>query len=101
MTILSKYIDMKSSSSQNMIVTPFGHMGIPRSDMPQIPNEHRDDFLKFIESKGIVVKNKTVPIDSLKMAQGDYNRDKVHAIITSGDKGGAPIFISADLFVLD
>ena len=64
-----------------MIVNPFGHLGIPRSDMPQVPNEYRDDFVSFIKTKGIKVTNMSVPINSLKMVQGDYNREKVHSII--------------------
>ena len=43
----------------------------------------------------------SVPINSLKMAQGDYNREKVHSIIKNGDKSALPIFISADFYILD
>jgi len=100
-TLLAKYIDMKTEQGHNMLLSPTGHLGVSRSDMPQIHNEHRNEFIKFIESNGVSVENKTVRINTLRMAQGEYNRAKVHSIIKQGDKSNLPIFISKDNYVLD
>lgn len=96
-----KYIDIQQSMINNLILAPTGHMGISRSQMPQIDFKYRDEFINFIKSRGLVVKNCRVPTRSLKLVQGEYDRDKVGSIISKGSIGDAPIFISIDGFVVD
>lgn len=98
--IVHKYVDILKGISNNMILAPTGHLGISRAAMPQIDFKHRSEFLRFMDAQGIKVRNIRVPARSLKMVQGEYDRDKVGAIMAGGI-GGAPIFISKDGYVVD
>ena len=99
--VVLKYLDMQKSIQNNLILAPTGNLGISRNQMPQIDGRYREDFINWIKSQGIKVRNIRVPAKSLKLAQGEYNRDKVGDIISSGIAGGNPIFISKDGFVVD
>lgn len=99
--VIHKYIDMCQVAKNNMILAPTGNLGVSRNQMPQIDNQYRNAFIAFLKSKGISVRRIRVPAKSLKMVQGEYNRDKVAAIISSGNAAGVPIFISKDGFVID
>lgn len=96
-----KYIDIQRSMINNLILAPTGHMGIARSQMPQIDFKYRSDFITFMNSHGVATKNCRVPTRSLKLVQGEYDRDKVGSIISKGDIGDSPIFISIDGYVID
>lgn len=100
-THTQKYIDIQQSMINNLILAPTGHMGISRSQMPQIDFKYRESFIDFIKSHGLKVKNCRVPTRSLKLVQGEYDRDKVGSIISKGDIGDSPIFISLDGYVID
>lgn len=69
--------------------------------MPQIDARHREHFIQWLKSQGVKVRDIRVPARSLKLAQGEYNRDKVGDMIRSGITGGNPIFISKDGHVVD
>jgi hypothetical protein len=100
-----KLIDMRSKPQYNSIQAPFGHLGISRSQMPQIDHKTRANFIQWLKTKGIKVRTIRVPIRSLKMSQGEYDRDKVMEIISSmlmGDKKKYdPLFVSSDGYVVD
>lgn len=99
--IVHKYIDIQKGIKNNLILAPTGHLGVSRSSMPQIDAKVREEFIEFMKAQGVKVRNVRVPAKSLKLVQGEYNRDKVGAIIDSGNIGGAPIFISKDGYVID
>lgn len=96
-----KYIETLKHVKNNLIMAPTGNLGIPRSSMPQIDGKHREDFVDWIKSQGVKVRDVRVPAKSLKLAQGEYNRDKVGEIVASGSTGNAPIFVSKDGYVVD
>lgn len=96
-----KYIDTQKHVKNNFILAPTGNLGISRSQMPQIDGRYRDDFIKWLKGQGVPVRNIRVPAKSLKLAQGEYNRDKVGEIVEKGTAGGYPIFISKDGYVVD
>lgn len=98
---INEYIELKSSFRNNSILAPTGHLGISRTQMPQIDFKYRDSFIRFIKSQGISVRTIRVPAKSLKLIQGEYNRDKVGSIIDKGNIGDAPIYISLDSYVID
>ena len=100
-TITHKYVDLQQSLKNNLILAPTGHMGISRSQMPQIDFKYRAGFVDFMKANGIKVKNCRVPTKSLKLVQGEYDRDKVGSIINKGDIGDSPIFVSVDGYVID
>ena len=99
--IVQHYIEIQRGQRNNLILAPTGNLGIPRSAMPQIDSKCRAEFIAFIQSQGIKVRNLRVPAKSLKMVQGEYNRDKVGAIMDSGNIKGDPIFISKDGYIVD
>lgn len=99
--VIHKYLDIQKSLKNNLILAPTGNLGISRNQMPQIDGRHRDDFINWLRSQGIVVRDIRVPAKSLKLAQGEYNRDKVGEIVASGSAGDNPIFISKDGYVVD
>lgn len=96
-----KYIELQKALRNNLILAPTGNLGISRNEMPQIDGKYRAAFIDFMKSQGIGVRNVRVPARSLKLIQGEYNRDKVGAIIDSGSIGGAPIFVSSDGYIID
>jgi hypothetical protein len=99
--IVKKYVEILRGIQNNMILAPTGNLGIPRDAMPQIDFKYREEFIEFIKANKVKVRNIRVPARSLKMAQGEYNRDKVGTIMDSGNLGGAPIFVSKDGYVID
>lgn len=98
---IQKYLDVQKYHRNNMILAPTGNLGISRSAMPQIDGRHRDDFVNWLKSQKVQVRDIRVPAKSLKLAQGEYNKDKVGEIVDSGSTGGNPIFISKDGYVVD
>jgi hypothetical protein len=69
--------------------------------MPQIDDKHRDKFLEYLTQNGVSVRYIRVPAKSLKMVQGEYDRDKVVSMIKSGGSSLTPILVSIDGYVLD
>ena len=99
--IINKYIEIQKHIKNNLILAPTGNLGISRPSMPQIDGKHREDFVEWIKSQGVKVRDVRVPAKSLKLAHGEYNPDKVGEIIASGSTGNAPIFVSKDGYVVD
>lgn len=99
--VIHKYIDIQKLVKQNLILAPTGHLAVSRDRMPQIDNQYREAFIEYMKAQGIKVRKIRVPARSLKMVQGEYNRDKVASIIDSGNAEGQPIFISRDGYVID
>lgn len=99
--IINKYIDILRGQQNNLILAPCGHLGVSRNEMPQIDSKYRKDFITFMKNNKVKVREIRVPAKSLKMVQGEYNRDKVGAIMASGNTEGDPIFVSSDGFVID
>ncbi len=97
-----KYLDTQKHLKNNLILAPTGNLGISRNQMPQIDGRYREDFIKWIKEQGIKVRNIRVPARSLRLAQGEYNKDKVGDLIDKGiTADGYPIFISKDAYVVD
>lgn len=99
-TVLN-YIDASKHVKNNFILAPTGNLGISRNEMPQIDGRYGEDFINWIKSQGVEVRNIRVPAKALRMAQGEYNRDKVGAMIDAHETIGNPIFISKDAYVVD
>lgn len=99
--VIQQYVDLQKNYKQNLILAPTGNLGIPRTSMPQIDSKHRAEFIKFMQAHNVKVRNIRVPAKSLKMVQGEYNRDKVAAIMDGGKISGPPIFVSKEGYVVD
>lgn len=51
-----------------------------RYQLPQIDNDKHEDFEKFLNTKGIRVKDKVLPAGELKPTQNHYNPEKVESL---------------------
>ena len=81
-------------------------MGIARKDMPQVPAERRDEFLKDLADKGIATTEEEVDPKTLKPIQKEVSASRSGAIYNRyKEEGGIPeqqrILISKDGFVID
>lgn len=77
---------------------------IDRKQMPQIPDEHRDGFVKHLRDSGIEVSDHHVDPKSLKPTQANFAGPKVGAILRTIRKTGwpgNPILVTSDGFILD
>lgn len=77
---------------------------IDRKRMPQIPDEHRDAFVKYLGDAGISVADEHVDPKSLKPTQSNFAGPKVGAILRTIRKTGwpgNPILVTRDGFILD
>ena len=77
---------------------------IAREDMPQIPDQHRADYVKFMEDQGIEVHDTHVDPKTLKPTQSEFAGPKVGAImktLRSTGWPGDPILVTSDGAILD
>ena len=86
-------------------VKQFAHShGLERHDLPQIHAADIPDFLEFLKENGVHIKEKTVPVSTLKPTQKEYLEDKVEAKIADFDSGKEklkPFLVSSDNFIMD
>jgi hypothetical protein len=77
---------------------------IAREDMPQIPDQHRADYVKFMEDQGIEVHSTHVDPKTLKPTQSEFAGPKVGNImksLRSTGWPGDPILVTSDGAILD
>lgn len=77
---------------------------IDRKQMPQIPDQHRDDFVKYMRDAGVGVTDAHVDPKSLKPTQSNFAGPKVGAILRTIRKTGwpgNPILVTSDGYILD
>lgn len=77
---------------------------IDRKHMPQIPDDHRETFIKELQESGIEVTERQVDPKQLKPTQSNFAGPKVGKMLKEMRvKGwfGAPILITSDGFILD
>lgn len=77
-----------------------GSLGIPRSEMPQVRNEHRGALTQFLKTRGIEHVEAEVLPGSLKPTQAEYSPAKVDKA-RSFEGGDRAILVSSDGHVLD
>lgn len=78
-----------------------GTLGVPRSEMPQVPSESRGALVNFLESKGITATTETVSADSLKPTQAEYSPKKVKKAESLIGGTQRKLLVSADGHLLD
>jgi len=82
-----------------------GNLGIPRSKMPQIAENHVKDFIKYLKGLGFDSKKSKVPVDKMKATQKEIKAEKAEgisqAILDGKFKGGPAILMSSDNHILD
>lgn len=66
-------------------VTNFnGTLGIPRSEMPQIKSDKVDDFVNWLNKKGVACESGEMEVSKIKPTQAEMNVDKV-ALLMNGE----------------
>lgn len=83
-----------------------GNLGIPRSEMPQLPDSVIPKFLKQYQDKGIKVTKQTMKVGQLKATQREINAEKAQGMLNAYKEGSydpskKPIIVSKDGYVLD
>ena len=79
-------------------------LGIPRSEMPQIPMESRGALTQFLKAKGLTHFQEEVLPGSLRPTQEEYSQSKVNkARDIAKEKGSSDraILVSSDGYVID
>lgn len=78
-----------------------GTLGIPRAQMPQIKQPDREEFIRFLESRGIGNRQESVPADTLKPTQAEYSPGKVAHFAARGMDSGRAVLASSDGRIID
>ena len=86
-----------------------GQRVIARSEMPQIPETHRERFIEYLKAKDISTEDVGVDPLSLNPTQKDLNGPKVGGMLqgtraagpTDGLGTSDPILVTSDGFILD
>lgn len=79
-------------------------LGIERGDMPQIPKEHRRQFLEEMEANGVKILEETVDPLTLKPTQKEIGARNVAEKLEKYEKKGKafpPLLVSRDGRILD
>jgi len=78
---------------------------MPRTDMPQLYDQAKIDFLDKLRGKGIRVQDQDIPATKLTGLQAEYKPGKVHGIagaMSAGATiGGGRALVSSDGYVID
>lgn len=81
----------------------YKHLDNERQELPQIPNDKLDDFIRYLEQQKIIVKKVTVKPSLLKPAQKHINKEKVQFFISKEGKKDLikPVIISKEGYIID
>jgi hypothetical protein len=83
-----------------MIDIPNAELNLSRSVLPQIKGDSLQNFLNHLDALGVKYTKKTMNASDLKPSQGEFNIDKVKALIRTNNDT-KPIIVSKDNYVLD
>lgn len=103
MNLVNKFLDLQKIGALNHILAPTGHLGIGRGQMPQLDP---DTVLPWLRNHGVKVTPTKMSYNKLKLAQGEYDRDKVLSIVKNMQEKNEktltqPLFVSKDGYVID
>lgn len=94
-------IDINNQLSEQIINIP-DSLGIVRHKMPQIAANDIDNFIQWVKSEGVNVREIQVPVKDIKMTQKEIESEKVEKMM--GDEIDSLkniVIISNDLHLLD
>lgn len=110
MTLRKDHPDITNITVEGTRLMSRDNLGIPRSEMPQIPNNRKAEYLDLLKSRGVKVTQEEVAPSSLKPIQADISGTTSGQIMVRmmtsrepEDKqgfGGA-IVVSKDNYVID
>lgn len=96
--------DMTKLQVEGMEIFGGNGLGIDRADMPQIPPEHRQKFLQFMESQGVTFTEESVDPLTLKPTQNKISARRVALKLAKYEKGKKkfpPVLTSEESRILD
>lgn len=67
---------------------------ITRDMLPQIPDDQRIAFKKFMEEKGVSVEECAIPPSHIHPIQGEFNREKVEDMKKNNDGEWKALFVA-------
>lgn len=76
-----------------------GTLGIPRSEMPQVPAQSHGGLVKHLNAQGIAHETTTVDAAQLKPTQAEYIPEKVEAAKSA--QGDRAVIVSKDGHIID
>lgn len=77
-------------------------IGIPRTELPQIEDDHHQSIIDEFEKDNIDYEHLTCTCKELKPSQDELNIDKIKGMIKEGNhKNERTIFISEENFIVD
>lgn len=87
----------------NGLRIPVGNLGLSRTSMPQIDSDKTEDFIKYLEQKGIPVESRMRSLAKLRLTQNEMNKMKVWKLMKSfrSKKKVQPIWVTMDDYVVD
>lgn len=94
-------VPQEDASEWTAFPSESGTLGVPRAEMPQIKRKDRDNFIRFLESKGIKSTKSTAPAGWLKPTQAEYSQPKVDKFADGGPVDSREVMVSSDGHVLD
>lgn len=81
---------------------PKSDINIERALMPQINSKDVQDFLKWLKNEhGVSSTAKKVPITKVKPSQGEFNPEKIAAMMQKNLSNDKPAIMSNDFYILD
>lgn len=96
--------DLTDLQVEGMMIFGGNGLGIPREEMPQIPREHREQFLKEVEDAGFQIVEEEVDPLTLKPTQRDVSARDVALKLEKYEKGGKafpPLLVAKNGRILD
>jgi hypothetical protein len=83
------------------------HLGIPRSEMPQIDARRVPVFVAMLRDRGVVVRSGRLPVGDLRATQREISSKKVEGMVSSARSGDdafltkVPVIVSSDHYIMD
>ncbi|MFA5386807.1 MAG: PLxRFG domain-containing protein [Candidatus Paceibacterota bacterium] len=92
-------VESQKSAATKTFAPETGTLGVPRSEMPQVPSRSHGALVNHLNAQGIAHETTTVDAGSLKPTQAEYSPAKVEeAKAADGDRA---VIVSSDGHIID
>lgn len=76
-------------------------LNIARHLMPQIQSNDVQAFIDKLKSEGIKVTQSKIGVNTIKAVQGEFNKEKILAMMQKDLSKSKPVIVSQDGFIVD
>lgn len=87
------------SDAMEVLPPETGSLGIPRSEMPQVPAKSHGGLVKHLNAQGIAHETRMVDAGSLKATQAEFSPAKVEQ--SKANDGSRSVIVSSDGHIID